>query len=441
MANTKPMAKAVAISSLLSAMGIAVPYNAMAADTLEGALKESTAKLSLRPRYEKVEAEALATGTESSSEAATLKTRLTFTTGSFYDVSAVLEFDDVTSLKSVDYNDGAGNGGDNPPIVDPEGTEVNQAYLSFKGLSDTDFKWGRQRILLDNQRFVGGVGWRQNEQTYDAFSVGNTSIPGLTAFYANISNVNRIFGEQATEDKVPVSNLGDHSHETNLVNVGYEFKGIGKLSGYYYDIDNEDGVVLSNRTMGLRFAGATDLDALKIAYELEWADQEETGDGTVEYSADYTLISVMGTMSGFSLGIAQEVLGGDTDATVIATGADAQKGFTTSLATLHKFQGWADVFLATPGTGIEDMYVTFKAGLPMGMTFIAVYHDFESSEDVADGFSSDFGSEIDVALTKKFSNGATLQLKYADFSGEEDAAYGNATSDVSKLWFTATYAI
>ena len=75
------------------------------------------------------------------------------------------------------------------------------------------------------------------------------------------------------------------------------------------------------------------------------------------------------------------------------------------------------------------------------VTFIAVYHDFESSEDVADGFSSDFGSEIDVALTKKFSNGATLQLKYADFSGEEDAAYGNATSDVSKLWFTATYAI
>ncbi|HAG92954.1 MAG TPA: hypothetical protein DCL78_02455, partial [Gammaproteobacteria bacterium] len=73
MANTKPMAKAVAISSLLSAMGIAVPYNAMAADTLEGALKESTAKLSLRPRYEKVDTEALATGDEGSAEAFTLK--------------------------------------------------------------------------------------------------------------------------------------------------------------------------------------------------------------------------------------------------------------------------------------------------------------------------------------------------------------------------------
>jgi hypothetical protein len=432
MANTKPMAKAVAISSLLSAMGIAIPYNAMAADTLEGALKESTTKLSLRPRYEKVETEALATGDEDSAEALTLKTRLTYTTGSFFDVSAVLEFDDVTSLKSVNYNDGV-NGKSGPAIVDPEGTEVNQAYLSYKGLSDTDFKWGRQRILLDNQRFVGGVGWRQNEQTYDAISVGNTSIAGLTAFYANISNVNRIFGEQSA--------AGDHTQDTNLLNVGYAFDGIGKLSAYYYDVDNKDAGALSNETMGLRFAGATELDAIKIAYELEWADQEETGDAPVEYSADYTLISVMGTMSGFSLGIAQEVLGGDTSATNIATGAVAQKGFTTSLATLHKFQGWADVFLGTPGTGIEDTYVTFKAGLPMGMTFIAVYHDFESTEDVADGFSSDFGSEIDVALTKKFSNGASLQLKYADFSGEEDAAHGTATNDVSKLWFTAAYAI
>ena len=429
MANTKPMAKAIAISSLLSAMGIAVPYNAMAADTLEGALKESTAKLNLRPRYENVEA-TTADGVESRSEAATLKTRLTFSTGSFYDFSAVLEFDDVTALRDVDYLDGT-NGKDGPAIVDPEGTEVNEAYLAYKGLADTTFKWGRQRIVLDNQRFVGGVAWRQNEQTYDSFSVLNSSVPGLTAFYANISNVNRIVGEQVL--------AGDATQETNLLNVGYQFEGIGKLTAYYYDIDNQDDIFFgaSNTTMGVRFAGSSSLDALKLDYELEWADQEETGDNPVEYSADYTLISLMGTMSGFSLGIAQEVLGGDTDATVIATGATTAKGFTTSLATAHKFQGWADVFLNTPGTGIEDMYVTFKAGLPMGMSFMAVYHDFESSESVAEDKSSDFGSEIDAVLSKKFDNGATLMLKYADFSAGDDYY----TTDVKKVWVMATYAI
>jgi len=362
MANTNSVGKAVAISSLFSAMGIAIPFNAMAADSLEGALKESTAKMSLRPRYEKVDSETPA-GVESHSEAMTMKTRLTFTTGSFYDVSAVVEFDDVTSLRDVDYLDGT-NGKDGPAIVDPEGTEVNEAYLSYKGLSATEFKWGRQRILLDNQRFVGGVGWRQNEQTYDAFSAANSSIPGLTAFYARVSNVNRIFGEQ--------SPAGDNTSETNLLNVGYQLEGIGKFSAYYYDIDNLDVPTLANETMGIRFAGATTLDTIKLAYELEYATQDETGDNPNEYSADYTLLSLEGTMSGFSLGLAQEVLG-----------AGDGVGFTTSLATLHKFQGWADVFLNTPGTGIEDLYLTVKAPLPMGLAFIAMYHSLNTLRSLA----------------------------------------------------------
>ena len=31
-------------------------------------------------------------------------------------------------------------------------------------------------------------------------------------------------------------------------------------------------------------------------------------------------------------------------------------GFSTPLATLHKFQGFADVFLTTPASGITDAY-------------------------------------------------------------------------------------
>ncbi|MCG8535264.1 MAG: alginate export family protein [Pseudomonadales bacterium] len=420
MANFNHLGKAATLT-LMGAMGVALPFNAMAAESIEAALKDSKTKLSLRPRYESVEV------TDDTAEAFTLKTRLTFTTGSFYDTSAVLEFDDVTSLKSVDYDDGLAPG-TGSTIADPEGTEVNQAYLSYKGLDSTDFKWGRQRILLDNQRFVGGVGWRQNEQTYDSFSIGNTSVGNLAIFYAHISNVNRIFGEQAVD--LPVPRLGDHNHDTHLLNVGYTFDGIGKLSGYYYDLENETAQALSSKTYGVRFAGATSFDSFKLGYELEYADQEESGDNPDSYSADYMLFGISGTLSGFTLGIAQETLGADTE---------ANKSFATTLATLHKFQGWADKFLLTPATGIEDTYITFKAGLPWGMKFIAVYHDFESAENVTG--ESDFGSEIDAAITKKFKNGASLQLKYADFSGEEESANPGSQTDVTKIWVTATYAI
>lgn len=420
MAKFNHLGKAAALT-VMGALGVTLPYNAMAAESIEAALKESTAKLSLRPRYEKVD-QSDASGDHNIAEALTLKTRLTYSTGSFYDVSAVLEFDDVTSLKTVDYNDGTNGLATEPKIIDPEGTEVNQAFLSYKGLDSTDIRWGRQRILLDNQRFIGGVGWRQNEQTYGAISAKNTTVENLSIFLAHVSNVQRIVGESVE--------AGEHSHDTNLFNVNYKFGDIGALSAYYYDIDNEDDVDVANTTMGVRFAGASTFGAFTLGYEVEYADQEETGDNPTEYSADYTLLGVTGTISKFTFGLAQETLGADED---------AAKGFTTSLATGHKFQGWADKFLGTPASGVEDTYLTFKAGLPWGLSFIAVYHQFESAEDVVSG--SDFGSEIDAALTKKFESGATLQLKYADFSGEDDAAHGAARTDVNKLWITATYAI
>lgn len=82
-----------------------------------------------------------------------LRTRLTYESASYRGFSALIEMDDVTHLSEFE-------GG----VADPEGTEVNQATLSYSA-GGTMIRYGRQRILLDNQRFVGGVGFRQNEQT------------------------------------------------------------------------------------------------------------------------------------------------------------------------------------------------------------------------------------------------------------------------------------
>lgn len=427
MVNRNILGNTALISALIGTGLLAVPVGANAADSIEAALKESKTQLSLRPRYENVTQESLATGDTTHSDAVTLKTRLTFTTGSFFDTSAVLEFDDITALKDEDYNDGAGNGQDGPVIADPELTEVNQVYLSYKGLDKTDIRYGRQRILLDNERFVGGVGWRQNEQTFDAVSVGNTSLAGLTGYLAHLYNVNRIFGEDSVG-----ANVGEYHMDSYLLNLKYAFDGVGALSGYYYDLDYLDvAPALSTKTMGVRFAGSTKLDPVTLGYEVEYATQSESGENATEFDADYYLVSANVGISGFGFGLAQEVLGADDD---------AGRAFATPLATLHKFQGWADLFLATPAAGIEDTYVTFTAGLPMGMSFMAMYHIFEADGETSNGESS-YGDEIDVSLTKKFSNGATIMLKYADFSGEEDAAYANLRNDVSKVWVMATYAI
>jgi hypothetical protein len=68
-----------------------------------------------------------------------------------------------------DYNDTLpGNGVEPfPTVADPENFEINRLQVGYLK-NGTGFTLGRQRIILDNARFVGNVGWRQNEQTYDA---------------------------------------------------------------------------------------------------------------------------------------------------------------------------------------------------------------------------------------------------------------------------------
>ncbi len=82
-------------------------------------------------------------------------------------------------------------------------------------------------------------------------------------------------------------------------------------------------------------------------------------------------------IKGVGVGIGYELLGSD----------DGMKAFSTPLATLHKFQGWADQFLVTPADGIEDIY--FKMTGSIGKTNLAFfYHDYSADEG-----SADYGEE------------------------------------------------
>jgi hypothetical protein len=95
------------------------------------------------------------------------------------------------------------------------------------------------------------------------------------------------------------------------------------------------------------------------------------------------------------------------------------------LATLHKFQGWADKFLSTPAAGIEDMYVGATAKF-LGGKFALYYHDFEAEEG-----SADYGSEVDVSALWKVGKHYSVLLKAANFNGDSSSP---ALTDATKLW-------
>ena len=412
--------------------------SAQAAQTLtEGLQTGSTIKLNFRTRYENVSWD----GYEDA-DAFTLRSRLSYQSGAWNGFALTAEMDNVTAIDDVDYATWPAdpimvNGKKAAPIFDPKGTDLNQAIISYSTFNN-QIKYGRQRIVLDNSRFIGNVGWRQNEQTYDGVSLTNKSIRYTNIFVAHIDNVNRIFGSS-----IPVQ--GDYKQDTNLLNISYTGFEAGKLAGYAYLIDNVNDLTLvgngaatnnaaaiSNDTYGVRWSSTANPTFM---YNLEYAQQKGAGSNPLDYTANYMLIEASTTLGAFVPLIGYEVLGSD----------DGTKGFVTPFATLHAFNGWADRFLATPREGLKDAYASLTTTVA-GVQLVAAFHKYEADEKSlaagpALGTIIDFGSEWNLSASKKF-GAVVYTAKFAQFNnGDWVQRIGTESlvSDTTKFWFQADW--
>lgn len=370
------------------------------------------AALDFRYRFEHVEQE----GFDKDAAASTLRSRLTYSSAEYRGFSLLTEFDNVSTVGKDNYNSTANGNTQYPVVADPEGTDFNQAWLKYS-YENTSGTYGRQRILHGNQRFIGGVGWRQNEQTYDGFRLyyGGDS---LTIDYSYVYNVNRIFGP----DDGPVQPADLHG-ENNFLRADWKVAENHKVAGYAYliDINPDNDYPLgrsagnSSDTYGVEYDGKFGPLGLTAAY----ATQSEGGDAAVDYDADYYLVEGKFSFIGLTATVGYEVLG-----------AGDGVGFKTPFATLHKFQGWADQFLATPGDGIEDAYLGLAGSLgPVKLA--GFYHEFQ-----ADDSGEDYGSELDLVATWPVTKQLSLQLKYAGFFADSDNYV-----DVDKAWMTVQFKI
>jgi hypothetical protein len=113
---------------------------------------------------------------------------------------------------------------------------------------------------------------------------------------------------------------------------------------------------------------------------------------------------------------------------------DGAYGFSTPLATLHKFNGWADQFLGTPGAGLEDVYVSLVTKI-MGGKFVITYHDFSADDSAG---ADDLGDEIDVLYAKKFGKKVSGGIKYASYSAG-DASFGKVDTDKLWIWLSTGF--
>ncbi len=396
----------------IALMAAASPTFAEEAQSLAEAITGGKVTVDFRYRVENVDQ----AGFAKDAFASTLRTKLKYATGVFKGFSGVLEFDNVSNIGATAFNNTVNGKTRFPVIADPEITELNQAYIAYTGFDKTTLLAGRAAVNIGNQRFVGTVGWRQNDQTWDMAAMINSSIPDMTITTAYVWNVNRIFGNNH-----PFGNLDTN---TFIVDAKYTGLPIGNVTAYGLIIDLNDAPVfgLSSKTFGVRFDGKHKMGKgnLSFLYEAEYANQTDNASNATDYSADYVHLSAGLSGGGLTGKLGFEKLGSDNGGTV---------AFSTPLATLHKFNGWADKFLGTPAGGLEDFYgsLSYKVGGdgPMkGLKFDAIYHDFSAA------VGGSYGSEIDLQVSKKINKHYSIALKLADYD-----ASGFST-DTQKIWFT-----
>ncbi len=402
------------------------------ASSFTDALREGTSLTQFRARYEHVDQE----GKQDNANAYTLRSLIGWRTKPFHDVSVTAQLINVTQFNH-DFYDNSRRvpvSSTYPTVGDPDITDINQLYLEYLGLPSTSIKAGRQLVQLDNVRFFGNVEFRQASQTFDGFSATNKSIDKLTLYTAHLDSV-----RQVTTIKRDV--------DINILHATYQWNPLNAITAYGYFLDAQNlgqnrntGLGLnadhSHKDYGLRLDGELPIDKeLSLLYTAEYADQSAYKDGDSRIQAHYARAGLGARLHQTSLRFDQETLSSN----------DGVYGFQTPLATLHPFQGWADVFTTTPRQGLIDRYLTFSQKVAQFL-ITSELHYFESDTSFATTNGrrgSLYGHEWDVGVTYNQSAQSSFKVELAKFY--EGDIYGVSAGDpsrkrdVEKFWVTWIY--
>lgn len=378
--------------------------------TILEALRQADVKGSFRYRFETVDEARFA----ESADASTLRTAIHYSSGSWRGWSLQLGAENVAAVFDDDDYNNAGAGSLNngvrgvPVVADPEITELLEATLTYRSDKAT-VVLGRQAINLGDQRFVGAVAWRQHHQSFDAARFQLKASPNVLFDYSYLARVHRIFGDD----------LGIEGH---LLHVPLKFGNGPTLTLYGYQLDYDVASPFSTLTYGAEFVLKTKVsDAVGLRLELEAAQQSDAGDNPFKVDTEYFVASTGLSFGKFGFDVTWESLGDR------GTG---ERSFSTPLATLHKFNGWADKFLQTPILGLDTLYLRFKGTVDGGLKWQLSYQDFSSTEG-----GLDYGTEIDAELVYKAPWSQVFGLKYADY----DADTHSTDTEKLMLWTALSF--
>ena len=300
-----------------------------------------------------------------------------------------------------------------PVIADPEDIQLNRIQVRYAIDKKSAVTLGRQRIVYDDARFIGNVIFRQNEQTYDAVSLDWATADNVRFRYAYLDRVNRIFGGE--------SPMGEFQSDSHISQVDLNAGDFGAFSLFVNALDFSNSPLNSQLTYGIRWNRTFTADGWRLRLDLDGARQEDYRDNSADFDVYYGKAKASLGRGAVDVAVAGEWLQGD--------GGFA---FQTPLATLHAFQGFADVFLRTPAEGLRD----FNVGLnwktpnpPVGKSFSLLTRGHVFTDDSGADL---FGREFDALARLGLNDWIALEFRSAWFDGRDPRF-----PDKTRIWIAA----
>jgi len=362
------------------------------------ALQNGKISLEERTRYEHDEDSAYtAPATHKTANAFTTRTILGYTSGPVYDITANLEFLNVTAVGRERYNSTVNGQTQYATVQDPGLTQVNQAYLAYKGL-----KVGRQIIALDNQRFIGSGAWSQTPKTFTAAVYQNSTWVPMSEF--TVGHISSYYSSVGVDQKLS-GNFG------RLRFSPWEALNITPL---WFGIEQTATPATSFQHRGVRVDGKWN----GLLYEGSYVQQRSYRDSTTTPDRQYR----MGMVGYSRWGL-----------TVKAVDEELEGGFSTPFASLHGFYGYSDRISTTPTKGLADRYLLAEYKR-WDSTFEVQSHRF-----IAQKGGQDYGRELDFVASRNFSKNLLVTLEWADYLGDAGAPTAQSMNkDLKKLWLMTT---
>ena len=260
-------------------------------------------------------------------------------------------------------------------------------------------------VEYDNVTNLGGETYNSTVNGKSSYAtIADPNGTDLNQDVASLHNANRVFG--------PEGLAADLHGRFNVAHLNWAIAPKHSASAFYYDTDFDTLLSRSSNTTGVDYQG--EQNAWK--WQLSAARQQDAHAATNNYQLNYHRLETSYKLQKLTFKVWQERLA-----------SDGTNAFQTPFATLHAFQGFADMFLTTPTQGIREN--ALQVGYPvMGVKSTLSYHQFD-----ADVGSAKLGSEIDATASYDISENLQMMAKLAFYQADTYQV------DTHKVWLMFSY--